>query len=141
MTGVTVASWNPYIRFSGHGCEFGGIIKKPSTSDVSPVPETSGIGAVSALARGRARTSQSGIMAPGRHFQQPQQLHWQLRFALLGWKRHQQQILVGLSESWHLCVDIRSGSARRGQMLQLSAASATPPTQLQGHSQPAASWA
>lgn len=79
------------------------------------VPETLGTGTKSAPSSGRARASQSGVTGPGRHFQQPQRLHWQLRFAPQGWRRHQQQILAGPSESWHLCGGIRSGSASRGQ--------------------------
>lgn len=138
---VTVASWHPHVRFGSHGRGIGGTVEKPSSSDVSLVPETSGIGAMSAPSSGRARASQSVITAPGRHFRQPQRLHWQLQFAPPGWKRHQQQILAGPSESWHLCGGIRSGSGRRGQMLQQSAVPAAPPTRFHQLSQPAASWA
>lgn len=81
------------------------------------VPETSGMGARSAPSSGRARASQSGVTGPGRHFRQLQRLHWQLQFAPQGWRRHQQQILAGPSESWHPCGDTRSGSASKRHSL------------------------
>lgn len=87
-----------------------------SNSDVSKSQRPQGWGLVASLS-GRARASQLGVTGPGRHFLQPQRLHWQLRFAPQGWRRHQLQTLAGPSESWHLCGDTKSGSASRKHRL------------------------